>query len=100
MAAGSDDGYTARLAALLAAFDELGEQGADDQDGGAYRRLTALVEGLQGRTTMWARVRARVVVARWKAEHLTYAQLAERLGVSKQRAVQLVKAARDHEHDS
>ena len=99
MTAGGDEAFRARLAALLAAFDELGHDAADDADGGAYRRLTWLVEAVQGRTTVFARVRARVVLARWHSRDMSYAELAEHLGVSKQRAVQLVRAARKHASD-
>lgn len=95
MTAPGGDGYEARLAALLAAFDELGSEAADESDGAAYSRLTALVEAMRGRANFWARVRARVVLAAWRADQLSYAQLADRLGVSKQRAVQLVRKARE-----
>lgn len=96
MTAASDQAFRARLAALVAAFDDLGHDAADDADGGAYERLTWLVDAVQGRTTFWARVRARWVLATWNADRLTYQQLADRLGVSKQRAVQLVRAAKKH----
>jgi hypothetical protein len=96
MAASDDDAFRARLAALVAAFDDLGHEAADDADGGAYRRLVWLVDAMQGRATFWSRIKARVVLARWQARRLSYAELAEHLGVSKQRAVQLVRAARQH----
>lgn len=98
--AAGDDAFRARLAALVAAFDELGHDAADDADEGAYRRLTWLIEAMQGRTTFWARVRARVVLARWQARKLSYEKLAEHLGVSKQRAVQLVRAAKAHAREA
>ena len=71
MMPGSDDAFRARLAALLAAFDELGHSAADDADGGAYQRLTWLLEATQDRTTLTARVRALVVLARWRARRMS-----------------------------
>lgn len=99
MTAAGDEAFRSRLAALVVAFDELGHEAADDADGGAYRRLVWLVDAMQGRTTFWSRVKARVVLARWQARRLSYAELAEHLGVSKQRAVQLVRAAKKHAAD-
>lgn len=97
MTAARDEAFKARLTALIAAFDELGHEAGADAE--SYRRLTWLVDAIQGRTTFWARVRARAVLARWNEADLTYQKLADHLGVSKQRAVQLVKAAKKHEQD-
>lgn len=98
MTAASDEAFKARLAALVAAFDELGHD-AEDADADAYRRLTWLADAMHGRSTFWARIRARAVLARWKVGDLSYQQLADHLGVSKTRAAQLVKAAKKHADD-
>ncbi|GAA1021452.1 hypothetical protein Aple_073750 [Acrocarpospora pleiomorpha] len=60
----------------------------------AYESATRLADGLREMADAAARVRAATAAQIQKAEKLSLAGLAERLGVSKARADQLLRAAR------
>lgn len=90
----------AKLAALLAAYDELDEDAksaGSDED--AIRRATRLLDAVQGRANLTSRWRASFTLRFWRAEKLSYRQLGERLGWSKERSVQIVRMARKHEDE-
>lgn len=65
---------------------------ADPQE--AYESATRLADGLREMADAAARVRAETAARIHRAESLSLAGLAERLGVSKARADQLLRAAR------
>lgn len=65
-----------------------------------FALATALVEKLREVTIAAGEFRGEQALAIQTAEGLSLGQLAERLGVSKARAAQIVKAARTRSHDS
>ena len=90
--------FQAKLAALVAAYDELSEDArAAGSDEEAIKRATRLLDAVQGRTNLTSRWRASLILRLWRAEKLTYGQLSQRLGWSKERSVQIIRMAEKHE---
>jgi hypothetical protein len=78
------DAYQAAASAIAATPDP--NQG--------FALATELANLLRGLADAGAELRAQAVVRIWEAEQLSLSTLAQRIGVSKARADQLIKAAR------
>ncbi|MDA8319674.1 MAG: hypothetical protein M0030_07690 [Actinomycetota bacterium] len=78
--------YEAAMAAARAAPD----------DDAAYRRATRLRDMIKEIEAAPAAERAAAAARIWRAEGLSIGQLAARLGISKTRAAQMLRAAREN----
>lgn len=93
-----DDRFALLLAEFLNAYERAGravEATPDDDE--AYQRAARLYDAVEGRVGMAAKLRARMAARIWRAGHLSLAELGRRVGLSKGRADQLVRAAREAE---
>jgi DNA-directed RNA polymerase specialized sigma24 family protein len=89
--------FQAALADLHRAYETaLAEVRAAPDDRGAYQRATELREAIKAIESVPAAERAAAAARIWQAEGLSIGQLAARLGISKTRAAQLLRAARDN----
>lgn len=88
------EGFAAALVALIAACDAADAYIADAPDAHAtYLEATAMYDALKRREASPARSRALAAEQIWREEHLSIGGLAERLGLSKSRAAQLLDSA-------
>lgn len=91
-----------RLTSLLAAFDLAYERTenavtSDRDRDRALRRATAVSEHVRGLVEKMGQLRTQAVARIYDEEKLSLAGLADRIGVSRPRAAQLMKAARDND---
>lgn len=92
------DAFGDSLAAVRAALAQLREvAAANADDDQAFRDASQLVEAISGERGLAAEVRARIALRIWRKDGLSLSALAQRLGISKQRADQLVRKAREIE---
>jgi hypothetical protein len=93
--AASEDAWRARLAEVIDAFNAAGREILASPDGEeAYRRATELMEIRAGQEGMQAWLRARGAAWIRDAAGMTFAELAEKLGLSRSRAQQFAEMAR------
>lgn len=79
---------------MIAAFNAAGREILNSPDGQeAYRRANELLEVRAGQEDLQAWLRAHGATWIKEAEHLSLAEMAERLGLSKSRIAQFVQAA-------
>jgi hypothetical protein len=97
MSAGDTDDqeFSAAIDAMSDAY-EAAAKAIDENDDTrlAFTQATELVERLQRMTDSAAAVRAQTVGRIWSSEEMSLAGLAQRIGVSKARADQLVRASK------
>jgi hypothetical protein len=97
MTAGGDDGMDAALADIRRACDAaeaLVRTGTDPAR--AFTGATEMAKELRNRAWRASHERADAARRLMEAEDLSLSQLAVRLGISKQRADQIIKQARKH----
>lgn len=87
-----DSGAAAELAAMTRALDRIEAMPGSAARTAAIRQAAVELEKLSGRA---AEIRRAEVLRIRKEEELTLAPLADRLGISKARAGQIVKEAND-----
>ena len=96
--AGSDEAFAAALAAIAAACEAARQEAAAAPDMlEAYNRASQLLEAISGERGQMARWRAKMAARIYRAQGLSLADLARKLGMSKSRADQFVRAAEDGE---
>ena len=84
-----------RLATLAGAIDALLDEALADQDEiDSFRHAQGVLEVMTGRRGRAAKVKARAALRLWRRD-VSLSDLAQRLGISKQRADQLVRKARE-----
>ena len=96
----ASDGFLQALAEVVKACEAASDEIRAVTDPHlAYEHATRLLEEMQGQRGKAAQVRAEQVARIWKAEELSLAQLAGRIGVSKARAEQFVREAGKAQED-
>ena len=96
--AGSEERFSAALAAIAAACEEGRREShaaADMME--TWRRANRLREAIDGERGVMARWRAKTAARIWHADRLSLAELARKLGMSKARADQMIRMAREDE---
>lgn len=92
----SDGGFDDRLSALArAAHAMLDEALADPDAEASFRHAGSILEAASGLRGRAAKVKARAALRLWHPRDTSLSVLARRLGISKQRADQLVRKARE-----
>jgi hypothetical protein len=98
MAAMSETGerFDDRLAILAQAVHALLDEALADQDAEAsFRHAEDILQSANGMRGRAAKVKARAALRMWRPSDVSLSDLARRLGISKQRADQLVRKARE-----
>lgn len=95
----SDQGgqrFDDRLAVLAQAIhDLLDEALADPDEISSFRHAEGVLRAATGLRGRAAKVKARAALRLWHPDDVSLSELARRLGISKQRADQLVRKARE-----
>jgi hypothetical protein len=100
----SEDG-TQAVASALADIDRAFKAAAaaieaDRDPTRAFRLATELTEALRARTNDSANLRVLAATRTFEAERLSLSGLADRIGVSKARAAQIISSAKRADHDA
>jgi len=93
---GRASGFDSRLAVLAQAIhDLLNEALADEDEEASFRHAENVLKAATGIRGRAAKVKARAALRLWRDRDVSLSDLAQRLGISKQRADQLVRKAKE-----
>jgi len=97
-AMGEPPSFDDRLAALAQAIHALLDEAVADADEiASFRHAESVLRAATGLRGRAAKVKARAALRLWHGRDLSLSELAQRLGISKQRSDQLVRKAREQD---